>query len=138
MILSSLLLLKTSGCPLKALPPYVFVLFLYRSMIREMTSNYLKLFAKIVSLPIWQASVKIDKVEEKLSKGWGGENAYHVSGYRYLLVEGDKNVSRASPPTKVTTLTKVRNCHRTTQYFRFFIVLTRLPQMLLHASLFYS
>lgn len=119
MILSSLLLLKTSGCPLKALPPYVFVLFLYRSMIREMTSNYLKLFAKIVSLPIWQASVKIDKVEEKLSKGWGGENAYHVSGYRYLLVDGDKNVSRASPPTKVTTLTKVRNCHPTTQYFRF-------------------
>ncbi|XP_058182539.1 vacuolar fusion protein CCZ1 homolog A-like isoform X3 [Rhododendron vialii] len=52
------------------------------------------------------ASLKIDKVEEKLSKGWGGENAYHVSGYRYLLVDGDKNVSRASPPTKVTTLTK--------------------------------
>ncbi|KAE9450887.1 hypothetical protein C3L33_17230, partial [Rhododendron williamsianum] len=24
------------------------------------------------------ASVKIDKVEEKLSKGWGGENAYHA------------------------------------------------------------
>jgi len=48
------------------------------------------------------------KVEEKLSKGWGDENAYHVSGYRYLLVDdGDRNVSRASPATKVTTLTKV-------------------------------
>ncbi|KAK9689794.1 hypothetical protein RND81_09G081600 [Saponaria officinalis] len=52
------------------------------------------------------ASLKILKVEEKLSKGWGGENAYHVSGYRYLLVDGDRSVSRASPPTKVTTLAK--------------------------------
>ncbi|KAL1338443.1 hypothetical protein AAHE18_10G211400 [Arachis hypogaea] len=54
-----------------------------------------------------QASLKILKVEEKLSKGWGGENAYHVSGYRYLLVDGDRNVSRATPPTKVATLTKI-------------------------------
>uniref|UniRef100_A0A5B6ZXC6 CCZ1/INTU/HSP4 first Longin domain-containing protein n=1 Tax=Davidia involucrata TaxID=16924 RepID=A0A5B6ZXC6_DAVIN len=52
------------------------------------------------------ASLKMLKVEEKLSKGWGGENAYHVSGYRYLLVDGDRNVSRPSPPGKVTTLTK--------------------------------
>ncbi|KDP37994.1 hypothetical protein JCGZ_04637 [Jatropha curcas] len=52
------------------------------------------------------ASTKMLKVEEKLSKGWGGENAYHVSGYRYLLVDDDRNVSRASPPVKVTTLTK--------------------------------
>ncbi|XP_061374563.1 vacuolar fusion protein CCZ1 homolog B-like isoform X1 [Gastrolobium bilobum] len=52
------------------------------------------------------ASLKILKVEEKLSKGWGGENAYHVGGYRYLLVDGDRNVSRASPAKKVTTLTK--------------------------------
>uniref|UniRef100_A0A2P2KQ28 CCZ1/INTU/HSP4 first Longin domain-containing protein n=1 Tax=Rhizophora mucronata TaxID=61149 RepID=A0A2P2KQ28_RHIMU len=52
------------------------------------------------------ASLKMLKVEEKLSKGWGGENAYHVSGYRYLLVDDDRNVSRASPPVKVTTLTK--------------------------------
>ncbi|CAN6549691.1 unnamed protein product [Malus baccata var. baccata] len=52
-------------------------------------------------------SLKLLKVEEKLSKGWGGENAYHVSGYRYLLADGDRNVSRASPPGKVTTLTKL-------------------------------
>lgn len=52
------------------------------------------------------ASAKIVKVEEKLAKGWGGENAYHVKGYRYLLVDGDRNISRASPPGKVTTLTK--------------------------------
>ncbi|KAK6921607.1 CCZ1/INTU/HSP4, first Longin domain [Dillenia turbinata] len=52
------------------------------------------------------ASLKIFKVEEKLSKGWGGENAYHVSGYRYLLVDHDRNVSRATPPGKVTTLAK--------------------------------
>ncbi|KOM51265.1 hypothetical protein LR48_Vigan08g209200 [Vigna angularis] len=55
---------------------------------------------------IENASLQILKVEEKLSKGWGGENAYHVGGYRYLLVDGDRNVSRASPATKVTTLTK--------------------------------
>ncbi|XP_041014907.1 vacuolar fusion protein CCZ1 homolog A-like isoform X3 [Juglans microcarpa x Juglans regia] len=52
------------------------------------------------------ASLKMLKVEEILSKGWGGENAYHVSGYRYLLVDGDRSVSRSSPPGKVTTLTK--------------------------------
>ncbi|KAM7484719.1 hypothetical protein LguiA_000728 [Lonicera macranthoides] len=52
-------------------------------------------------------SMKMFKVEEKLSKGWAGENAYHVGGYRYLLVDGDRNISRASPPGKVTTLTKV-------------------------------
>ncbi|KAK8605292.1 hypothetical protein V6N13_102076 [Hibiscus sabdariffa] len=52
------------------------------------------------------ASLKILKVEEKLSKGWGGENAYHVSGYRYLLVNGNRDISRASPPAKVTTLAK--------------------------------
>lgn len=52
------------------------------------------------------ASLKMMKVEERLSKGWGGENAYHVAGYRYLLVDDDRNVSRASPPGKVTTLTK--------------------------------
>ncbi|CAI9761946.1 unnamed protein product [Fraxinus pennsylvanica] len=52
------------------------------------------------------ASLKMFKVEEKLSRGWGGENAYHVSGYRYLLVDSDRYISRASPPGKVTTLTK--------------------------------
>ncbi|CAA0838142.1 Protein of unknown function (DUF1712 [Striga hermonthica] len=52
------------------------------------------------------ASLKMFKVEEKLSRGWGGENAYHVSGYRYLLVDGDRHISRASPPGKVTTLAK--------------------------------
>ena len=54
-----------------------------------------------------QASQKIINVEEKLSRGWGGENAYHVSGYRYLLVDRDMGISRTSPPGKVTTLTKV-------------------------------
>lgn len=41
------------------------------------------------------------------SRGWGGENAYHVSGYRYLLADNDRNTARASPPGKVTTLAKV-------------------------------
>ncbi|KAH7516244.1 vacuolar fusion protein CCZ1 homolog B isoform X2 [Ziziphus jujuba] len=52
------------------------------------------------------AALKMLKVEEKLSKGWGGENAYHVSGYRYLLVDSDRNISRASPSGKVSTLYK--------------------------------
>ncbi|CAN1297316.1 Vacuolar fusion protein CCZ1 homolog B [Linum perenne] len=52
------------------------------------------------------ASLKLLTVEEKLSKGWGGENAYHVSGYRYLLIDDERSVSRASPPAKVMTLTK--------------------------------
>ncbi|KAF3455527.1 hypothetical protein FNV43_RR00158 [Rhamnella rubrinervis] len=51
-------------------------------------------------------SLKMLKVEEKLSKGWGGENAYHVGGYCYLLVDGDRNISRASSPGKVATLYK--------------------------------
>lgn len=63
-----------------------------------------------IALLKWQiienALVKVPKVEDKLSRGWGGENAYHVSGYRYLLVDGDICTSRASPPGKVTTLTK--------------------------------
>ncbi|XP_066331423.1 vacuolar fusion protein CCZ1 homolog isoform X1 [Miscanthus floridulus] len=52
------------------------------------------------------ASHKIVTVEQKLTRGWGGENAYHVSGYRYLLVDPERRVSRASPPGKVTTLAK--------------------------------
>ncbi|KDP38150.1 hypothetical protein JCGZ_04793 [Jatropha curcas] len=52
------------------------------------------------------ASLNILKVEERLSKGWGGKNAYHVKGYRYLLVDDERNISRASPPVKVSTLRK--------------------------------
>lgn len=52
------------------------------------------------------AYLKILKLEEKLSREWGGGNTYHVPGYRYLFCDNDKNVSRASPPGKVTTLSK--------------------------------
>uniref|UniRef100_A0A1D1ZIZ5 Vacuolar fusion protein CCZ1 n=1 Tax=Anthurium amnicola TaxID=1678845 RepID=A0A1D1ZIZ5_9ARAE len=52
------------------------------------------------------AAQQILRVEERLSKGWGGENAYHVRGYRYLLLDTDQNISRASPTGKVATLTK--------------------------------
>ncbi|KAG9443948.1 hypothetical protein H6P81_015288 [Aristolochia fimbriata] len=52
------------------------------------------------------ASQKIFRIEEKLSKGWGGENTYHISGYRYLLYDSHRCVSRASPPGKVATLAK--------------------------------
>ncbi|KAJ0253485.1 Vacuolar fusion protein CCZ1 A [Hirschfeldia incana] len=55
---------------------------------------------------IEQASLRIMKIEEKISRGWGGENAYHVKGYRYLVVDNDLEVSRASPSGKVATLAK--------------------------------
>jgi hypothetical protein len=54
-----------------------------------------------------QVAQRVTAIEQKLSRGWGGENAYHVSGYRYLLIDGDRSVSRATPAGKVTTLTKV-------------------------------
>ncbi|XP_010278428.1 PREDICTED: uncharacterized protein LOC104612630 isoform X2 [Nelumbo nucifera] len=60
----------------------------------------------VKQLVLETASLNIFKVEERLSRGWGGGNAYHVSGYRYLLCDRDRNISRASPPGKVTTLTK--------------------------------
>lgn len=56
---------------------------------------------------LFQASLRILKIEEKISRGWGGENAYHVKGYRYLVVDNDLEVSRASPSGKVATLAKV-------------------------------
>lgn len=52
------------------------------------------------------ASLKILNLEEKLTKQWGGGNMYHVAGYRYLFCNHDRNLSRASPPGKVTTLSK--------------------------------
>ncbi|KAL0699550.1 hypothetical protein Bca4012_055672 [Brassica carinata] len=55
---------------------------------------------------IEQASLRIMKIEEKISRGWGGENAYHVKGYRYLVVDSGLEVSRASPSGKVATLAK--------------------------------
>lgn len=71
----------------------------------------------------FQVLLKIIKVEEKLSRGWAGENAYHVSGYRYLLVDGDRCVSRASPPGKVTTLAKVSSSNAYRCIFFFYILI---------------
>ncbi|KAJ3677439.1 hypothetical protein LUZ60_003163 [Juncus effusus] len=51
-------------------------------------------------------SDRIVKLESKLARGWGGENAYHVSGYRYLIIDNNTQISRFTPPGKVTTLTK--------------------------------
>ncbi|EOA37651.1 hypothetical protein CARUB_v10012180mg [Capsella rubella] len=55
---------------------------------------------------IEDASLRIWKIEEKISKGWVGKNAYHIKGYRYLVVDNDMEVSRASPTGKVATLAK--------------------------------
>ncbi|CAN6487309.1 unnamed protein product [Victoria cruziana] len=52
------------------------------------------------------ATLQMLKVEEKLSREWGGVNAYHVKGYRYLLLNDGINTSRASPPGKVATLSR--------------------------------
>ncbi|XP_078444574.1 vacuolar fusion protein CCZ1 homolog isoform X2 [Wolffia australiana] len=52
------------------------------------------------------AKQRIIRVEQKLSEGWPGENANHVKGYRYLLLDTDQKISKASPPGKVSTLTK--------------------------------
>eukprot|EP00252_Welwitschia_mirabilis_P001856 TRINITY_DN1181_c0_g1_i1.p1 TRINITY_DN1181_c0_g1~~TRINITY_DN1181_c0_g1_i1.p1 ORF type:complete len:516 (+),score=102.53 TRINITY_DN1181_c0_g1_i1:312-1859(+) len=52
------------------------------------------------------ALLKIIKLEERLTKEWGGVNANHVAGYRYLYCDHDRKLSKASPPGKVATLSK--------------------------------
>lgn len=69
--------------------------------------NSFLVFSNIYTISLLQASLRIMKIEEKISRGWGGENAYHVKGYRYLVVDTDLEVSRASPSGKVATLAKV-------------------------------
>jgi hypothetical protein len=63
--------------------------------------------SNIYPIYLFQASLRILKIEENISRGWGGENAYHIKGYRYLVVDNDTKVSRSSPSGKVTTLAKV-------------------------------
>ncbi|KAH7352599.1 hypothetical protein KP509_19G053500 [Ceratopteris richardii] len=53
-----------------------------------------------------KASNKLNALEDRLSKEWGGINANHVPGYRYLYVDYDSRVSKASPAGKIATLTK--------------------------------
>jgi hypothetical protein len=62
--------------------------------------------SNIYPIYLFQASLRILKIEENISRGWGGENAYHIKGYRYLVVDNDTKVSRSSPSGKVTTLAK--------------------------------
>ena len=54
-----------------------------------------------------QISGKLGSLEEKISREWGGINANHVPGYRYLCVDHDSKICKASPNNKVATLTKV-------------------------------
>ena len=88
-------------CSMQKKVPCCLLLFFLNNMLLNVCS---------VIWSILQASQKIVTVEQKLTRGWGGENAYHVSGYRYLLVDPDRRVSRASPSGKVTTLAKVYYC----------------------------
>ncbi|KAI5063812.1 hypothetical protein GOP47_0020482 [Adiantum capillus-veneris] len=53
-----------------------------------------------------KASNRLSVLEERISRDWGGINANHVPGYRYLWVDHDSRVSKASPGSKITTLTK--------------------------------
>ena len=54
-----------------------------------------------------QISGKLGSLEEKISREWGGINANHVPGYRYICVDHDSKICKASPNNKVATLTKV-------------------------------
>ncbi|EFJ22293.1 hypothetical protein SELMODRAFT_416490 [Selaginella moellendorffii] len=49
---------------------------------------------------------KIQVLEEKLTKQWGGSNAMHVPGYRYMHHDLSRRTIKASPPNKVATLAK--------------------------------
>ncbi|MCO5560451.1 hypothetical protein L7F22_014066 [Adiantum nelumboides] len=53
-----------------------------------------------------KASKKLSVLEERISRDWPGINGNHVPGYRYLWVDHDSRVSKASPGSKITTLTK--------------------------------
>lgn len=53
-----------------------------------------------------KASQKLAILEEKIAKEWGGNNTNHVPGYRYLYIDHDSRISRASPGSKVATLMK--------------------------------
>ncbi|CAI9268833.1 unnamed protein product [Lactuca saligna] len=73
---------------------------LSKDRVSNIKFNVVKVLQLLIPIVDHSVSRKIVKVEEKLAKGWGGENAYHMKGYRYLLVDGDRSISRASPPRK--------------------------------------
>ncbi|KAJ4890041.1 hypothetical protein Rs2_29789 [Raphanus sativus] len=113
--------LETSGSPDSAIPTIwlqqtqerVYLLaYQYKSLTLLLLLPTTAIVNGDISVPavkqqvIEQASLRIMKMEEKISRGWGGENAYHVKGYRYLVVDNDLEVSRASPSGKVATLAK--------------------------------
>lgn len=47
------------------------------------------------------------KIEEKILRGWGGENVYYVKGYCYLVVDIDLEVFRVFFLGKVVIFVKV-------------------------------
>ena len=49
----------------------------------------------------------MQKLEERLAKEWKGINASHIAGYRYLCCDRTGKTAKASPPSKVATLSKV-------------------------------
>lgn len=51
--------------------------------------------------------MKIQSLEERLAKEWGGPNASHIPSYRYLYLNVNLKVAQSSPAGKVTTLAKV-------------------------------
>lgn len=53
-----------------------------------------------------KVSLKLGLVEERISREWGGPNVNHVQGFRYLCIDNDSRISKASPGSKVATLTK--------------------------------
>lgn len=53
-----------------------------------------------------KASQKLGIIEDKIAKAWGGSNMNHVQGYRYLVVDHDSSIARASPGSKFATVMK--------------------------------
>ncbi|KAH9548488.1 hypothetical protein CY35_11G089700 [Sphagnum magellanicum] len=69
-------------------------------------SNSLDTFTLLKEQLLDEAAQKIEKLEERLSKEWVGSNASHVPGYRYLCCDRSSKTATASPPSKVSTLSK--------------------------------
>jgi hypothetical protein len=64
-----------------------------------------------------QGAQKIQKLEDRLTKEWKGINASHVAGYRYLCCDHTNKTAKASPPSKVATLSKVFDLNQVVRIF---------------------
>ncbi|XP_024399642.1 vacuolar fusion protein CCZ1 homolog B [Physcomitrium patens] len=68
--------------------------------------NGLDGFALLRGQLLEKGAQEVQKLEERISKEWKGINASHVPGYRYLCCDRINKTVKASPPSKVATLSK--------------------------------